>query len=296
MNKKFLSSILFILLGLFYTSSVNAENYARLDTNYKINKQSITDVVYDTIQSLGYPTEQISFALYDFIDDEHYYINSDTVMLGASTTKVGTAALFTQLITDGYLTYNTYIPYNDELYEEGGGEITNGLPQSAYTIEQLIFEMLYHSDNTAWNLLTHYYYQNIGDYHTDLLLMSGADITDPNLYQFNHVNAEILEGLLIEVASSPIYQPIIDIMQAEQDDWLLKSSINVQMAAKYGYLDTYFHDIGIKFDQLGQPLYAIVVMTDGLNMNMGDDANQLFGTLNLRAAHWFQVQHPSIEF
>lgn len=276
---RYLIKLLFNLIVSILTV-VSTDVHATYD-QYAITNKTVEDVLFDTLNEFGYDSQNISIAYYDFNTHKHYYLNADTIMLGASTTKVGTAALYINLVNEGLLTMDTPIPYESHLFEEGSGNISNGPVQDSYLISDLIYEMLYYSDNTAWNLLTNYYYENFGDYQNDLLTLSGIEMINDEMYQFNHVNAKILEGILIKVASNNIYQPIVDIMLEAQDSWLLKTYVNENMATKYGSLDSYFHDIGIFYEN-NQPAYAIVIMTDGIGSGYENTQNNFFGTMNLR--------------
>lgn len=281
---KFIKALILILTACILSIWTQPTQAQETTDTYSVANKSFYDIFYDTLEEQGVDPNQVAIALYDFETDTHYYVNEHYIMLGASTTKVGTAALFTQLINQGILSYDTLIPYVDSMYEAGGGEITNNPAQDAYPISDLIYQMLYNSDNTAWNLLTNYYYTYFGNYQEDLLLFSEAPIDDETLYQFNHINALVLEGILIQVASDPTYQDVIDIMLTAQEDWLLKSQDGENMATKYGQLDSYFHDIGIKYNEdEEEPHYAIVVMTDGAYYQ---DENEFFGTLNERYHRW----------
>ena len=59
--------------------------------------------------------------------------------------------------------------------------MTNSEKKAAYTVEELVYEMLTHSDNTATNTLAFYYIDNVGDYWYDVTQMSGLDITNPEI-------------------------------------------------------------------------------------------------------------------
>ncbi|MBF6978467.1 serine hydrolase [Aerococcaceae bacterium zg-BR22] len=286
-----LITVCIIVFTILPSHSAYAAENKNYDTKYAVNGKSFEQIISETIKELGYNTDNVSIAYYDFLNEEHHYLNEWQPMLAASTSKVGTAALYTNLISDGYLTSDTQIPYNEALFEEGGGNITNGDIQASYPISDLIYEMLHNSDNTAWNLLTDYYYRNFGNYHEDLLLFSGADIDDMSLYEFNMVNARVLEGILIRVGSSKIYDDIVDIMMDSQEDWLMKRYVNENMAAKYGHLDAYFHDIGL-FYQNEQPAYALVIMTNDLSLDAAGVESEFFGLINFRINKWFQQKHP----
>ncbi|MBR7928093.1 serine hydrolase [Aerococcaceae bacterium zg-ZUI334] len=285
---KLLISINIIIITLFSAQSIQAEE---IDTQYSVRGKSFDQIIYETIEEFGYTTNNVSIAYYDFLNQKHYYLNEWQPMLAASASKVGTAALYANLINEGILTYDTEIPYNESLFEEGAGNITNGDIQESYLLSDLIYEILHYSDNTAWNLLTDYYYTNFGNYHEDLLLFSGTNIEDESLYEFNMVNAQVLEGILIQVGSSDIYDEIIDIMMHSQDAWLMKHYVNNDMAAKYGHLDEYFHDIGLYY-QNGQAAYALVIMTNDLPIEEDGTENEFFGLINFRLNKWFQQTHP----
>ena len=297
MNKT-LMTLLSLILFLGFAQSYDAQEVKWPDVNQTsaipmtsvstkipLTDQSFQATVMATIDEFGLDSDNVSVSFYDFKTKTHYYLNADLLMLGASTTKIGTAALYTQLISEGYLNEQTLIPFIPDLYEEGNGNITNGPKESAYPIWQLIEEMLYYSDNTAWNLLTHYYYENFGNYQEDLLYLSGAEIISDEMYTFNVVNATVLEGLLIELASNDIYQPVVDIMTKAQENYLMRTYLNEGMATKYGYFETYFHDVGLYFEG-DQPVYALAILTQDLSLDAQGIENDFFGTLNLRLHDW----------
>lgn len=281
-----ISVILLILTSL--PTAVKSES---IDIHYTITNKTPLDIALETFEELGYDASTISFSFYDFVSQTTYNWNEDYDMIAASTSKTGTAALYYQLIEKGYLTLDSQIPFLSDMYEEGAGNITNGTPQESYSLEELIYEMIYNSDNTAWNLLTHYYYQNYGDYEADLVAFSQTELSSELLWQFNHLTAPVLAGILKQIALDPLYQPIVDIMMDSPADRLLKTYVQENMGTKYGYLDTYYHDIGLFYIDEETPGYAIVVMTDQLYLEADGRANEFFGLLNLRLNRWFSQTH-----
>lgn len=292
MNKKIqISSLLLLVTFLFFLARVTffkdednalsiAESIeASMENEYDIELGgTVAETIDNVLASFDLGANQVAIAYYDFRDDEHYYLNADQAMYAASTTKVAIAALYADLIGNGMMDWDSELPYYDGYYESGEGAVTNGEKADVYPVEELIVEMLIHSDNTATNVLALYYIENFSgefeNYRHAVAGLSGLGNLPDVVYTENYATARMLEQTLIHVANDNAYSFIIETMLAAQDGFRLKEHVSDGMAAKYGSSEQWNHDMGIYYED-GVPVYAIVVMTEGVV-----EADEFMGTLN----------------
>lgn len=245
---------------------------------------SIEELVWNEINTYGYDSDNLSISIYDFETGEEFHLNADIPSHGASTNKVGTAVLYADLINQGYLTWDSHLPFIQDWYEEGGGDITNGDFQESYAIYDLVYQSLFYSDNTAWNTLINNYYRMYGDFQSDLIALSELSFDNGEIYNLNFATSRMLNEILIHVASKPEYQMIVDIMLEAQSGLYLKMYVDEGMAAKYGQYEDGNHDTGIYF-QDGEPAYTIAVMSRHLGY-----IDYFLGDLNLHVKEFREYQ------
>ena len=272
-----------VLLGTYFSRSDSVADSGEIVSpeSSEVEKASaVEEVVMAVMNEYGVSPEQVAISYYHFQQDDAYVLNEDWMMNAASTTKVATAMLFSDLIWQGVLDWDSELPYSDSYYEEGEGAVTNSEKRATYTIEELVYEMLTYSDNTATNVLALYYMDTIGDYWYDVTQVSGLDVTDPEVTEGNFATTDIMAHTLIQAVENERYATIIGIMREAQADFRLKQFVSNDMAAKYGSFGPYQHDIGIYFE--GEtPVYVIAVFTENV-MNV----DEFIGQLNLRLIEW----------
>lgn len=245
---------------------------------------NIEQLIWHDIESYGLDSDLLSISFYDFMTEEEYHLNADLPIHGASTNKVGTAVLYTDLINQGELSWESYLPFSESWIEEGAGDITASPNQASYEVYDLVYQSLFYSDNTAWNTLINNYYSMFGDFQANLIELSGLEGTDYELYNLNFATSRMLNEILIRVASDESYQPIVDIMLEAQEGIFLKMYVTEGMAAKYGQYDEGFHDTGIYYVQ-DEPAYTIAVMSHDLG-----PIDYFLGDLNLHLKEYHDYQ------
>ncbi|PMB84751.1 serine hydrolase [Dolosicoccus paucivorans] len=248
---------------------------------------SADELMTDMLEKYAMDPSNLAISYYNFNSGETYHLNEEVAMMAASTNKVTTAVMFTDLVNQGVLTWDTPFVYNPALYEEGGGTITNGTPQASYPLEEVIYESLYYSDNTAWNMLIDWYYRNIGDFQEGSKIVSGVDFIDPNINIVNYATSNMLLSVLNKVVTEPQYDFIKQTMLESQDDLFLKREFNEGFGAKYGQYEDNFHDIGFYIKD-GAPQYLIVVLS-----THGAGNEEFLGDLNLHLRQYNEDQFHS---
>lgn len=243
--------------------------------------ESVDQVIEDLIVEYGFDRSQLGIVFSNLITGETYQLNPDQASHAASTNKVGTSVMYVDLINQGLLEWDTMLPFYESYVEEGGGEITNNPFQSSYSVEDLLYNSLVFSDNTAWNMLINYYYENFGNFQVDLVKLGEIDEIPEALYNINYATPWMLNQILIKVATEPQYQPLVQYMTQAQPGQRFRLYVDEGMATKYGMYDTGYHDTGIYFDSNGQPIYTLVLMSQDLGM-----IDLFMGDLNLRVYEW----------
>lgn len=256
--------------------------------NEQYSGMPFAELVQEVLQDFSVEEGQVAIGYYNFQEDTDFYLNENRVMYAASTTKVAIAALFTDLIHQGEETWETELPYSDNDYEEGEGNITNSEKQSSYPIADLVQEMLIYSDNTATNILSNYYIdQYAGSYQgfrEAIASLSGLEDLDPEIYEENYATAKMLEQTLIRIAANQQYAAVVETMQEAQSGFRFKEYVPEGMAAKYGSAEEWHHDTGIFYEE-DQPIYVLVVMTENV-----DQADEFLAVMNLHVNEWTRQQ------
>ncbi|MGF3113585.1 serine hydrolase [Facklamia sp. P9177] len=246
---------------------------------------SVQEIIEDLIDEYGFDSSKLGIAYQNFVSEESYYLNENEARHAASTNKVGTSVLYLDLIEAGVLSWDSQLPASEKDLEEGDGRITNNPLRSYYSLEELISNLLVYSDNTAWNILIDYYYENYGDYRNDLIELSGINNKPIALTQnMNYATPNMLIGYLNKIAFDDSYQPIINYMLIAQKGQRFKLYVDKGMATKYGQYGNGYHDTGIYFED-GKPIYSLVLMTNDLGT-----LDNFMGDLNLRVNEWYHYQ------
>lgn len=246
---------------------------------------NVDQVIDGLIKEFGFEEFRVGIAYNNLATDESYYLNENMARHAASTNKLGTAVLFVDLIEAGDLTWKSSLPASAANIEEGNGMITNNPPQASYTLEDLMMNLIVYSDNTAWNIMTTYYYNNIGDYREALIQKSGIKNIPPALLEnHNYATPKMLENYLKMIAQKPKYKKIVGFMKEAQEGLRFKLYVDQGMATKYGQYDDGYHDTGIYFEN-GKPIYTLALMTYGLG-----SIDEFMGQLNLRINEWYHYQ------
>ena len=256
-----------------------------------LDEMSTEEIITHYRSELEVPEDWISVAYTDLITDETYHHNETEVMTAASTTKVLLAMLYFDLVESEMLNMDTYIPYYDGGFEEGGGNITadvvNGVGQNSYSLDYTIQEMIIRSDNTATNMLRRFYTDNFGPLGEGMRsVVPDSDYTAKMLEQ-NTTSAALLEETLLALLENDAYAPIIEHMRSADENLYFKYYIEEDMPVKYGLLYELKHHTGI-YEIDGEPVYTLIILTSNLGH---EQANEFFGGINLQLAVRAQYQY-----
>lgn len=101
--------------------------------------ETIDDLVSSTINEFELNPDAVSVAYHNYQTQTDYAYNERESMLVGSTTKVGVARLYADLIAEGAMTFQTELPYSDSLYEPGAGRVTNGEKKATYPLYELFY-------------------------------------------------------------------------------------------------------------------------------------------------------------
>lgn len=260
------------------------------------NKQKIMDsdiegmspsqLIEESLDQIELPEEALSLYYYRFDTEESYTLNESRFLPAASTYKVGLAMLAIQEIQAGNLEWDTIIPYSQDLWEDGHGNITHTNSVQEYTLSQVMDEMIINSDNTATNMLImHLRNRGIND-RLGILQLSGLTDYPPEALDKALLSAEANGRLLKELAENDLYQPLVKRMLVADGRIMLNRYINyMDMASKFGRLGDALHHMGIYYDQEDKPAYLLVVMTQANQ----EETEDWLAELNLQLAFQYYL-------
>ncbi|WP_373782252.1 serine hydrolase, partial [Jeotgalibaca porci] len=101
------------LFSLWTVEETDEEVVMHSESQEVAEKEALEDILLAVMDEYGVTPDQIAISYYNFQEKETYALNEDWVMNAASTTKVATAMLFSDLIWQGVLDWDSELPYSD---------------------------------------------------------------------------------------------------------------------------------------------------------------------------------------
>lgn len=272
------------LQPLTYKEWLKEDNIKYRDLLIEILDQLTCQEIIDQHQEVqGIPDNNYSISYENLITKEVYNYRENDLTVVASTSKMLTAIIYIDLIEERKIKSDSPITYSSAYYQAGAGAITaDAGNQSHYPLDEVIEEMIIHSDNTATMMLKNHYRNNFGNYEKkvqELLRLREEDISQYDL-SWNRLNTRYLKEGLKMVSDSSDYEELIQLMLEAEQPFFLSTYVDENMAVKYGQLGDGQHDIGIYYIE-EKPIYLLSVLTDQLTR---EQADEFMGGINLNLA------------
>lgn len=271
-----LTILLVISLVVLYFVFFNMDKLIRQETMQETQlnrKEEGIESKENSIQELGnqidaylekndIDTNKLSIYITDLETEESYSINENVDFLAASIYKLPLAMLYYEKINDGILSYKQSYTLKEEYYEEGGpiGKLEVGTNVS---LENLLYNVIVNSDNTAGHIL----FENLGgwiNFKKEAVKYTSLEMGSTFYSYDNVLSAAYMNDVLkyLYTHKSEFAQLIEDLKIATPNDFLNKN-INNSVMQKYGFYASAYNSVGLSID--GYP-YSIVVFTN-LNSN-----------------------------
>jgi len=200
-------------------------------------------------------------------------VNANASMPAASTIKVPVMVEVFEQMAAGKVSLNQVVHLRASDRDWGWGELCNAPIGSAYTVKQLLWKMITHSDNTATNMLIRLVgRQNINATMADLglththvadYIRSDGDIRAlrSSAGDMARLLDAIARGELVDTWSS---QQMMLILEGQRHNTLLPVPLprDLKIAHKTGELHDTLNDVGVV--EGGPEPYVIAVMTTSL--------------------------------
>jgi len=207
------------------------------------------EVMDKFMEDYGVKNGNVGIGYLNLVTGEEHYVNPDQFIVAASMYKIPINMLFTGMITDGEIDWDTSI---------------RGYRYS-YCIEATILNSSNEIAECMWNYVGGY-----RTYREKIAPLMGEDpeTADYMFYKNNYFTAREMIYCLNELyTNSSRYPKVIDyLLQAEPNKYFRAHKHDVEIAHKYGYLDDsghfYLNDCGIVFTE--DPI-ALVVFTDNVH-------------------------------
>lgn len=239
------------------------------------------------LERIGSREPNVGVVVTDLQSGEMVEINPDKLFKAASVAKVPVAMTVLHLVTEGSLSLDDLVTYQEDLdYAGGAGSLRYSLKDGDQVpIRELLDRMIRVSDNIAWNMLERY----IGIGTINQYLQS-LGIQIPYLTTGNQMSPREANTLLLKLDSgqagiSPeLTQYLIDLMATTvyRDRIPAKLPPSAYVAEKVGTLEDVTHDVGLVYAP--DRSFAISVFTE---MIPEREASELIADLAARV-YWYQ--------
>lgn len=236
----------------------NYEKDISIDKGSEIQRDeydSNSDLSSQIDEVLGDYKENVAIYYFNLVTNDTYTLNEDEEFVAASTTKVATAMAIADQVQSGVFSMDTLVDYTEEDYEEGSGVLYLQDEIEPLPISKIIELSITESDNIAKNML-----RRISKIKTDEYIekVTGEKVTPGNIATAEQ-EFKILYRLYTNPDGNEYYDDIIEHMKdTVYYDRIAKYVPYEDVAHKIGEYYTYYHDIGIVYDE--NP-YILVVMT-----------------------------------
>lgn len=247
------------------------------------NEEELSDNLKNKISEVDNYIKQnysASVVYNDITTGFNYKYNEDKVYYGASLIKLVEAMYIFDKASNGEIDINTTIKYTvnyKAAYSDGMSKRSVGEDVS---LKDLISYAIMYSDNTAHFMLSDYIgRENLKNYGKSLgakNILTGGDsfgnqtASDTNIY-LNHAHEIINSGseygkMLKEYMTNTYYNSLY-----------LTDEANNNVAHKYGWYSSYYHDIGIVFEE---KTYYISILTNHRNGDYKTVVNNIHKKIN----------------
>jgi len=215
------------------STGISKKNYSKLQKNikeYLDSQQGVYGVYFLDLKS-----------------GQTFNINSTRKFIAASTIKVPINLYLYQMYSEGKISLDETITYEECDYEEGTGDIQYAEFGTEYTLKELSRLSIEASDNVAINMLARYLgYEKIIEYRESLVnhtIQQDRNVTTPKDM------AIYLKVLLDLTQNSPDTHELLDfLLNTEYNDRIpLYLPEDVPVAHKIGNQVEACHDVGIVF-------------------------------------------------
>jgi hypothetical protein len=249
--------------------------------------------IYELINSYGART---SFYAVSIEDNMTLGYNPDITFQTASTVKAPFVLYALKKVDGGKVSLEEKISYDPRFYIEGAGLVSSNPIGSRYTLEELIFYTIHYSDNTSYNMLHNYLWD---EGYNDMLRELGCK-------EF-YLNKGYIWGKGSTRSAALIWQEIysfskqcesgqtyLDILKDTEHSYIRNSLGEYEVASKYGWIQEHCHDTGIVF---ADKPYIIAIMTDnGGNWSGGEQIMKISICIDKVMKEYNQWQNDRIRY
>lgn len=216
-------------------------------------------VLTPVLDYLGERIDKMGIVYHDLKTGKGFTINSDKQFRSASTAKLFVNMAMYDLVEKGQLSLSQKVYYTPLEYEGGTGILQNMDKTGGFTLETLADYSILYSDNIAFNMILHFigrenaldYYESVINHDTNRQIMSMGALD----------GYELME--LLYKSNSENLKHMLDMMKETSFSSMLPKYLATAVVAhKVGFYSTFYHDVGIVYDQ--ENPYIIAVFTDGL--------------------------------
>lgn len=251
-------------LKLFVDKQIIADEISAVSIDlmfdYDYKNQSLESILIEYMNEHNLNEYNFSLSYYNFVTEDSYYFNENTLMFAASTYKLPLNMYFYDLIAEGSYTNNSLLRYYDYCNEDNRGYIYDHYQYGDYIpLQTLQYQSIVNSDNiSSWIL-----FSELGGWSK---MMNAISAYSKQYYIYTYENyfntGFMLDCLKHVYKNESKYADLITYMSDSSSESYLTTYLDEsEVANKYGYYDVVFNDVGIIYCDTP---YAIAIYTDNV--------------------------------
>lgn len=221
---------------------------------------SVTDLqetIDAYLDSMNIRQDEIAISYQNLVTGETFFMNEDQYMFAASLYKLPLAMLYFDELKAGTFTLDQELQFLEEDLELGGPVAYTYLINSWIPIEELLYDAIVYSDNSAARML----YRGVGGW--EAFKTKIKDYSDQEyerrFYNNEFTTAYINDVLRVLYENAEHYESLLEWMNLVFPDDYLNRYVDTLIVQKYGNYDTVQNIAGIVFAR--EP-YAVSIMSD----------------------------------
>lgn len=290
-KKIFIGSIYAILLLIIaccylmiciYTYEINGK--AEIEDNKE--KEVVEKIFYELetnidnyLNEKNIPLNEISIVIQDLVNNDEYRLNDSENFFAASLYKLPLAMLMYESIDEGSSSLEDEYTYYNYYYEVGGPIGDTYHENDSIQLNEILYEMIVHSDNSAGHIL----FENLGGWikFKEMSTKYSTQKVNSTFYNENIVTAAYMSDVCNYLYEhQEIFQELIEYLDESQPNDYLNRVVFRSVSQKHGYYENYYNAAGIS---LTSHPYSIVVLT-----NLGIDGIDVMADINKLCVEYFE--------
>lgn len=235
-------------------------------------KESLVKAIQAYFDETNLDMHDVSISIRSVDGSFDYGFQADQSRIAASVYKFPLAVIWYERINDNRISLSDTLTYSQGMYEEGGPIGDTYEYGAQIPLEELLYDMIVYSDNTAGHIL----FESLGGWNDFVSI--AADYSSHSLPQECYEGENLMTANFMADVASYVYSnkenfaPLISFLKQSMPENYLNLTIQCDAAQKYGSYGSSTNVVG--FVEAKNP-YVISIFTE-----YGEYGEQVIGDIN----------------